>query len=174
MSYPSILVLQPHVILLKCQIMAIFFYKNHFLILLSKAISVTLFQYIEPAANLLGFSCSFSSNNICPFLMYLSGLYLTFSTVNSDGFKPNLENHLAPLLATKYEDTTVSSDEKKGSSSSKIAHHPLLLQVILSLISLPISSFSSEKVQFRIDRVGLKLHFLQLQKNALITLLFAF
>uniref|UniRef100_A0ACD6ASB8 Uncharacterized protein n=1 Tax=Avena sativa TaxID=4498 RepID=A0ACD6ASB8_AVESA len=51
-------------------------------------------------------------------------------TVNSDGFKPNLENHLAPLLATKYEDTTGNSDDKKGSSSTKIAHHPLLLQIL--------------------------------------------
>ncbi|KAL5229292.1 hypothetical protein ABZP36_017557 [Zizania latifolia] len=51
-------------------------------------------------------------------------------TVNSDGFKPNLENHLVPLLATKHEETTVNSGEKNSSSSTKVVHHPLLLQVL--------------------------------------------
>jgi hypothetical protein len=86
--------------------------------------------------------------------VYLSDFFFSFSTVNSDGFKPNLENHLAPLLATKYEDTTVNSDEKKGSNSSKIAHHPLLLQVIPSSISLLISFFSSAKFSFELTEVA--------------------
>uniref|UniRef100_A0A0E0FZE5 aspartyl aminopeptidase n=1 Tax=Oryza nivara TaxID=4536 RepID=A0A0E0FZE5_ORYNI len=51
-------------------------------------------------------------------------------TVNSDGFKPNLENHLVPLLATKHEETTANSSEKNSSSSTKVVHHPLLLQVL--------------------------------------------
>nr|CAB3479548.1 unnamed protein product [Digitaria exilis] len=52
-----------------------------------------------------------------------------FSTVNSDGFKPNLETHLVPLLATKHEEATMNSDDK-SSSSTKVAHHPLLLQIL--------------------------------------------
>ncbi|XP_052167366.1 probable aspartyl aminopeptidase [Oryza glaberrima] len=51
-------------------------------------------------------------------------------TVNSDGFKPNLENHLVPLLATKHEETTANSSEKNSPSSTKVVHHPLLLQVL--------------------------------------------
>jgi aspartyl aminopeptidase len=51
--------------------------------------------------------------------------------VNSDGFKPNLETHLVPLLATKREEATMNSDDK-SSSSTKVAHHPLLLQVPLN------------------------------------------
>ncbi|XP_066315929.1 probable aspartyl aminopeptidase [Miscanthus floridulus] len=50
-------------------------------------------------------------------------------TVNTDGFKPNLETHLVPLLATKHEDTTTNSDDK-SSSSTKVTHHPLLLQIL--------------------------------------------
>uniref|UniRef100_A0A0E0LLA3 aspartyl aminopeptidase n=1 Tax=Oryza punctata TaxID=4537 RepID=A0A0E0LLA3_ORYPU len=38
----------------------------------------------------------------------------------SDGFKPNLENHLVPLLATKHEETTANSSEKNSPSSTKI------------------------------------------------------
>ncbi|KAK3163112.1 hypothetical protein QOZ80_1BG0097810 [Eleusine coracana subsp. coracana] len=48
-------------------------------------------------------------------------------TVNSDGFKPNLETHLVPLLATKHEETIMNSDDK---TSTKVAHHPLLLQIL--------------------------------------------
>lgn len=51
-----------------------------------------------------------------------------YSTVNQDGFKPNLETHLNPLLATKHDDA--SSDLKDKNSSY---HHPLLLQVINKL-----------------------------------------
>jgi hypothetical protein len=66
----------------------------------------------------------------CPFpFSSLAKCFLFhFSTVNSDGFKPNLETHLVPLLATKHEETTTNSDDK-ASSSTKVAHHPLLLQV---------------------------------------------
>lgn len=46
--------------------------------------------------------------------------------VNKDGFKPNLETHLIPLLATKPEDTSVDSNDKK--TASKAIHHPLLIQ----------------------------------------------
>ncbi|XP_008788174.1 probable aspartyl aminopeptidase [Phoenix dactylifera] len=51
-------------------------------------------------------------------------------TVNTEGFKPNFESHLVPLLATKLE-AQVKSEEKKSSSiSSKGVHHSLLLQVL--------------------------------------------
>ena len=52
-----------------------------------------------------------------------------FSTVNKDGFKPNLETQLIPLLATKIEDASAESKEKSRASSSKAAHHPVLMQV---------------------------------------------
>ncbi|XXG65003.1 hypothetical protein AAC387_Pa05g2814 [Persea americana] len=50
--------------------------------------------------------------------------------VNTDGFKPNLETHLIPLLATKHEEASTKSEDGTNSSSSKIAHHPLLMQVL--------------------------------------------
>ncbi|KAE8038788.1 hypothetical protein FH972_011262 [Carpinus fangiana] len=50
-------------------------------------------------------------------------------TVNKDGFKPNLETHLIPLLSTKIEET-LESKEKSTASSLKPAHHPLLMQVL--------------------------------------------
>lgn len=50
-------------------------------------------------------------------------------TVNTDGFKPNLETHLVPLLATKPEEAFPESKEK-SSSSPKAAHHPLLMQIL--------------------------------------------
>ena len=65
--------------------------------------------------------------NLCAHLFF--GLLLLFSTVNKDGFKPNLETHLIPLLATKLEEASSESKEKSTSLSSKTAHHPLLMQV---------------------------------------------
>ncbi|XP_058107518.1 probable aspartyl aminopeptidase isoform X6 [Magnolia sinica] len=50
------------------------------------------------------------------------------NTVNTDGFKPNLETHLVPLTATKLEEASTKSEEK--TTSSKAAHHPLLMQVL--------------------------------------------
>ncbi|OMO69157.1 Peptidase M18 [Corchorus capsularis] len=50
-------------------------------------------------------------------------------TVNTDGFKPNLETHLVPLLATKPEEAPAESKEK-NTLPSKAAHHPLLLQIL--------------------------------------------
>ncbi|XP_077235795.1 Zn-dependent exopeptidases superfamily protein isoform X2 [Tasmannia lanceolata] len=44
-------------------------------------------------------------------------------SVNTDGFKPNLETHLVPLLATKHEETSTKPEEKT-------THHPLLMQVL--------------------------------------------
>ncbi|KAM0023179.1 putative aspartyl aminopeptidase [Helianthus debilis subsp. tardiflorus] len=46
-------------------------------------------------------------------------------TVNQDGFKPNLETHLNPLLATKPDDASPDSKDK-----SKSYHHPLLMQIL--------------------------------------------
>lgn len=50
--------------------------------------------------------------------------------VNTEGFKPNLETHLAPVLATaiKAEVDGGKSDGKED-AAKKTAHHPLLLQV---------------------------------------------
>lgn len=58
-------------------------------------------------------------------------------TVNTDGFKPNLETHLAPVLATQIKTELLGRSELAGQSeggngamhSSKKAHHPLLLEV---------------------------------------------
>ncbi|GMH11569.1 hypothetical protein Nepgr_013410 [Nepenthes gracilis] len=49
-------------------------------------------------------------------------------TVNTDGFKPNLETHLIPLLSTRCEESFLES--KKNSPSSKACHHPQLLEVL--------------------------------------------
>ncbi|KDO42030.1 hypothetical protein CISIN_1g009941mg [Citrus sinensis] len=51
-------------------------------------------------------------------------------TVNKDGFKPNLETQLIPLLATKSEETSVEPKEKSSTSSSKVTHHPQLMQIL--------------------------------------------
>ncbi|XP_010423546.1 PREDICTED: probable aspartyl aminopeptidase [Camelina sativa] len=57
-------------------------------------------------------------------------------TVNSEGFKPNLETQLVPLLATKPDESSAELKEKNVSSSSKDAHHPyscsflILLQIL--------------------------------------------
>ncbi|GAU23527.1 hypothetical protein TSUD_40060 [Trifolium subterraneum] len=51
-------------------------------------------------------------------------------TVNQDGFKPNLETHLLPLLSMKLEDTSSESKEKTAALSSKASHHPLLMQIL--------------------------------------------
>lgn len=63
----------------------------------------------------------------CPFL-------LACRTVNQDGFKPNLETHLIPLLATKTENATADSTEKSNVSSSKDVHHQLLLKVVVHIV----------------------------------------
>ncbi|KAE8645955.1 hypothetical protein Csa_018224 [Cucumis sativus] len=51
-------------------------------------------------------------------------------TVNQDGFKPNLETQLIPLLATKTEDNSVELKDKSNDSFLKDSIHPLLKQVI--------------------------------------------
>uniref|UniRef100_A0A7N0T630 aspartyl aminopeptidase n=1 Tax=Kalanchoe fedtschenkoi TaxID=63787 RepID=A0A7N0T630_KALFE len=48
-------------------------------------------------------------------------------TVNSDGFKPNLETQLLPFLGRKMEE---SSQDFKEKNSVKDGHHPLLLQIL--------------------------------------------
>ncbi|KAF3434485.1 hypothetical protein FNV43_RR25588 [Rhamnella rubrinervis] len=60
-------------------------------------------------------------------------------TVNKDGFKPNLETHLIPLLASKLEETSLELKEKSPTSSSKAAHHPLLMQVLSEELSCDIN-----------------------------------
>lgn len=57
-------------------------------------------------------------------------------SVNTEGFKPNLENHLVPLLATKLEMQIKSEDQSIVSCSSKSpSHHSLLLQVLCEELS---------------------------------------
>uniref|UniRef100_A0A7C8ZNI9 aspartyl aminopeptidase n=1 Tax=Opuntia streptacantha TaxID=393608 RepID=A0A7C8ZNI9_OPUST len=51
-------------------------------------------------------------------------------TVNQDGFKPNLETHLVPLLSTRCEEEPSESKEKCSTSPSKAPHHPELLEVL--------------------------------------------
>lgn len=48
--------------------------------------------------------------------------------MNTEGFKPNLESHLVPLLATKLEEAQVKAEDK----ITKSLHHSLLLQVVFS------------------------------------------
>ncbi|EXB36961.1 Aspartyl aminopeptidase [Morus notabilis] len=59
-------------------------------------------------------------------------------TVNKDGFKPNLETHLIPLLASKLEETSLESKDKSTTMSSKDNHHPLLMQVLSDELSCDI------------------------------------
>ncbi|KAL9268484.1 putative aspartyl aminopeptidase [Drosera capensis] len=65
----------------------------------------------------------------------LGGHYYAFRplpftwTVNKDGFKPDLETHLVPLLSTRLDDLHPKSKEKTA-SSSKLHHHPKLLKVL--------------------------------------------
>ncbi|XP_044460713.1 probable aspartyl aminopeptidase isoform X1 [Mangifera indica] len=62
--------------------------------------------------------------------------------VNKDGFKPNLETHLIPLLATKSEEASPELKEK-SSSSSKAAHHPVLMQILSEELSCEIDDIVS-------------------------------
>lgn len=64
-------------------------------------------------------------------------------TVNQDGFKPNLETHLIPLLATKIENATADSTEKSNVSSSKDVHHQLLLKILSDELSCKIDDIVS-------------------------------
>ncbi|KAL2943154.1 putative aspartyl aminopeptidase [Bienertia sinuspersici] len=51
-------------------------------------------------------------------------------TVNQDGFKPNLETQLVPLLSTRCEEELPESKEKGLTRSSKAWHHPKLLEIL--------------------------------------------
>ncbi|KAK6933537.1 Peptidase M18 [Dillenia turbinata] len=64
-------------------------------------------------------------------------------TVNNDGFKPNLETHLVPLIATKLEDSSQESKEKGSALSSKAAHHPQLMQILSDELSCHIDDIIS-------------------------------
>ncbi|XP_024535841.1 probable aspartyl aminopeptidase isoform X2 [Selaginella moellendorffii] len=51
--------------------------------------------------------------------------------VNTDGFKPNLETHLAPVLATKIKSELAHSNDGNGAIYSNASvHHPILLQIL--------------------------------------------
>lgn len=71
-----------------------------------------------------------------PLDVFVLLVFVFFRTVNSEGFKPNLETQLVPLLATKQDETSAESKDKSVSpSSNKDAHHPLLMQVLFARIS---------------------------------------
>ncbi|KAJ8900109.1 hypothetical protein K2173_024225 [Erythroxylum novogranatense] len=63
--------------------------------------------------------------------------------VNTEGFKPNLETHLIPLLATKVQEMCPDPNEKNTASSSKAAHHSLLMQVLSDELSCNIEDIVS-------------------------------
>ncbi|XP_048325454.2 probable aspartyl aminopeptidase isoform X1 [Ziziphus jujuba] len=77
-------------------------------------------------------------------------------TVNKDGFKPNLETHLIPLLASKLEETSLDSKEKSPAASSKSTHHPLLMEVLSEELSCDID-----------DIVGVELNVCDTQPSCL-------
>ncbi|KAM5550666.1 putative aspartyl aminopeptidase [Rosa sericea] len=65
-------------------------------------------------------------------------------TVNKDGFKPNVETHLIPLLASKLEETASSeTKEKSTTTSTKAAHHPLLMQALSDEINCNVDDIVS-------------------------------
>ncbi|KAK3015037.1 hypothetical protein RJ639_005562 [Escallonia herrerae] len=63
--------------------------------------------------------------------------------VNKDGFKPNLETHLIPLLARKLEDASAEHKDKKVASTSKDAHHPLLMEILSDELGCGIDDIAS-------------------------------
>jgi len=70
-------------------------------------------------------------------ILTLTLIILSSRTVNTDGFKPNLETHLAPVLATQIKTELLGKSElgsqieggNGATNSSKKPHHPLLLEV---------------------------------------------
>lgn len=50
--------------------------------------------------------------------------------MNQDGFKPNLETNLVPLLSTRCIEELSESKDKGPTKSLKAWHHPQLLEVI--------------------------------------------
>ncbi|KAK2973940.1 hypothetical protein RJ640_001408 [Escallonia rubra] len=63
--------------------------------------------------------------------------------VNKDGFKPNLETHLIPLLARKLEDASAEHKDKKIASTLKDAHHPLLMEILSDELGCGIDDIAS-------------------------------
>lgn len=51
-------------------------------------------------------------------------------TVNTDGFKPNLETQLIPILASKVENASGDTSDKNNISTKKHPDHPLLMQIL--------------------------------------------
>ncbi|KAL2227679.1 probable aspartyl aminopeptidase isoform X1 [Sesamum indicum] len=64
-------------------------------------------------------------------------------TVNTDGFKPNLETHLIPLLATEADKESAETNDKTSASSSKDAHHPLLMQILSDELGCKVEDIAS-------------------------------
>lgn len=77
-----------------------------------------------------------------------------FSTVNQDGFKPNLETHLIPLLATKIEDNSLELKDQSNDSFLKDALHPLLKQVLfIPLATISIVLFVESKGEGIVSKI---------------------
>ncbi|KAK6156297.1 hypothetical protein DH2020_010545 [Rehmannia glutinosa] len=64
-------------------------------------------------------------------------------TVNTDGFKPNLETHLIPLLAMQADKTSSEPDDKAIASSSEDAHHQLLMQILSDELGCKVQDIAS-------------------------------
>ncbi|KAK6156285.1 hypothetical protein DH2020_010533 [Rehmannia glutinosa] len=64
-------------------------------------------------------------------------------TVNTDGFKPNLETHLIPLLAMQADKTSSEPDDKAIASSSEDAHHQLLMQILSDELGCKVEDIAS-------------------------------
>ncbi|KAL2539845.1 Zn-dependent exopeptidase superfamily protein [Abeliophyllum distichum] len=64
-------------------------------------------------------------------------------TVNTDGFKPNLETHLIPLLATEPEKASSEPNDKMNSSSSKDPHHQLLMEILSDELGCKVENIAS-------------------------------
>ncbi|CAH9097273.1 unnamed protein product [Cuscuta europaea] len=63
--------------------------------------------------------------------------------VNHDGFKPNLETHLVPLLATNPDNVSDKTSGKTNASSSKDVHHQLLLQILSDELGCKVGDIAS-------------------------------
>lgn len=55
-----------------------------------------------------------------------------YRNIYTEGFKPNHQSHLAPVLATKIKTQLEEKDEKKteNNNTKELQHHPLLIKLI--------------------------------------------
>ena len=104
-------------------------------------------SYYKVLVLLWCFACSFLSILLI-FGLLCFWIFWFISTVNKDGFKPNLETHLIPLLAKKVDNASAETKDKINMPSSKDAHHQQLLQVtlcLLAILNICLATFSSKR-----------------------------